>query len=257
VGEAPGGAPRENLRIEGNTLLYERDGFEVAIESYKTTHWRVDLSIPESIGKWYPRPLDLKRLSVPEYGFVDSVETSDSYAAIGATLIIQENFQPTFEVRKVIEHLLDNAEKSEQFTEELDGKLDAAREKRTRAERRERGVTRMAQSTGTPPTAAIPTDETCPDDDDRPRSRVGTRRCVSLQRARSRFRRGAFDAARGSATRTTARSDGRSPSWPRRAGSNTNQTASGGTPPARRPTSASTLRDAAPRYYIIVTNTNP
>jgi len=66
--------------------------------------------------------------SVPEYGFVDSVETSDSYAAIGATLIIQENFQPTFEVRKVIEHLLDNAEKSEQFTEELDGKLDAARE---------------------------------------------------------------------------------------------------------------------------------
>jgi len=46
----------------------------------------------------------------------------------GATLIIQENFQPTFEVRKVIEHLLDNAEKSEQFTEELDGKLDAARE---------------------------------------------------------------------------------------------------------------------------------
>jgi len=94
----------------------------------KTTHWRVDLSIPESIGKWYPRPLDLKCLSVPEYGFVDSVETSDSYAAIGATLIIQENFQPTFEVRKVIEHLLDNAEKSEQFTEELDGKLDAARE---------------------------------------------------------------------------------------------------------------------------------
>jgi len=128
VGEAPGGAPGENLRIEGNTLLYERDGFEVAIESYKTTHWRVDLSIPESIGKWYPRPLDLKCLSVPEYGFVDSVETSDSYAAIGATLIIQENFQPTFEVRKVIEHLLDNAEKSEQFTEELDGKLDAARE---------------------------------------------------------------------------------------------------------------------------------
>jgi len=37
--------PGENLRIEGNTLLYERDGFEVAIESYKTTHWRVDLSI--------------------------------------------------------------------------------------------------------------------------------------------------------------------------------------------------------------------
>jgi len=35
--------PGENLRIEGNTLLYERDGFEVAIESYKTTHWRVDL----------------------------------------------------------------------------------------------------------------------------------------------------------------------------------------------------------------------
>jgi len=54
--------PGENLRIEGNTLLYERDGFEVAIESYKTTHWRVDLSIPESIGKWYPRPLDLAPL---------------------------------------------------------------------------------------------------------------------------------------------------------------------------------------------------
>jgi len=68
----------------------------------------------------YPRPLDLK---CPPFrsSFVDSVETSDSYAAIGATLIIQENFQPTFEVRKVIEHLLDNAEKSEQFTEELDG----------------------------------------------------------------------------------------------------------------------------------------
>jgi len=119
-------APVRTSPDRRNTLLYERDGFEVAIESYKTTHWRVDLD-PESIGKWYPRPLD-PRLSVPEYGFVDSVETSDSYAAIGATLIIQENFQPTFEVRKVIEHLLDNAEKSEQFTEELDGKLDAARE---------------------------------------------------------------------------------------------------------------------------------
>ena len=126
--EHPEERPGENLRIEENTLLYERDGFEVAIESYETTHWRVDLTIPEEVGKWYPRPLDLKCLSVPEYGFVESVETSDSYETIGATVIIQENFQPTFEVRKFIEHLLDNAERSEQFTEELDEKLDAARE---------------------------------------------------------------------------------------------------------------------------------
>jgi len=80
--------PGENLRIEENTLLYERDGFEVAIESYKTTHWRVDLSIPSrSASGTHGR--SISRLSVPEYGFVDSVETSDSYAAIGATLIIQ------------------------------------------------------------------------------------------------------------------------------------------------------------------------
>ncbi|WP_123619568.1 hypothetical protein [Halorubrum sp. CSM-61] len=126
--EHPEERPGENLRIEENTLLYDRDGFEVAIESYETTHWRVELSIPKEVGKWYPRPLDLKCLSVPEYGFVESVETSDSYETIGATLIIQENFQPTFEVREVIEHLLENAEASEEFTEELDEKLEAARE---------------------------------------------------------------------------------------------------------------------------------
>lgn len=126
--EYPEERPGENLRIEENTLLYERDGFEIAIESHETTHWRVDLTIPEEIGKWYPRPLDLKCLSVPEHGFVESVETSDSYETIGATLILQTNFQPTFEVRKVIEHLLENAEASEEFTEELDEKLDAARQ---------------------------------------------------------------------------------------------------------------------------------
>lgn len=113
----------------------------------------------------------------------------------------------------------------------------------------------MAQSTGTPPTAAIPTDETCPDDAT-VRDRVWdatlcllTARPIPFQAWRVRRRAGLGD----SNDRTI---DGRSPSWPRRAGSNTNQTASGGTP-ARRPTSASTLRDAAPRYYIIVTNTNP
>ena len=116
--EYPEERPGENLRIEDNTLLYERDGFEVAIESYETTHWRVDLSIPEEVGKWYPRPLDLKCRPLPEHGFVESVDTSDSYEASSATLIIQENFQPTFEVRKFIEYLLDNAEASEQFTEE-------------------------------------------------------------------------------------------------------------------------------------------
>jgi len=54
--------PGENLRIEGNTLLYERDGFEVAIESHTRRPTGALILDPESIGKRYPRPLDLAPL---------------------------------------------------------------------------------------------------------------------------------------------------------------------------------------------------
>lgn len=125
--EFPEERPGENARIKGGVLIWEREGFEVRMESYETTHWRVELQIPERVGQYYPREFDLKCHRLPEYGFIKSVER-DGYITAGATLIIQENFQPVFEVNKFIDELLESAEQSEQFREEVEEKMAAARE---------------------------------------------------------------------------------------------------------------------------------
>lgn len=125
--EHPEEAPGENVRIEDGTLIWERDGFEARMESYETTHWRVELDIPHTVAKWYPRTIDLKCLPLPEHGFVSDVEVED-YESVGATLVIQDNFQPTFEVNQFIDKLLENAESSEEFQNEINEKLENARQ---------------------------------------------------------------------------------------------------------------------------------
>lgn len=123
--------PGENTRIEDNTLIWERDGFEARLESFETTHWKAELAIPEEVGKYYPRGFDLKCHPLPEYGFVKDVER-DSYTTVGATLIIQENFQPVYEVNKFIDKLVETAEQSEQFQQEVEEKMALARENEER-----------------------------------------------------------------------------------------------------------------------------
>lgn len=125
--EHPEERPGENTRIEDETLIWERDGFEARLESYETTHWRAHIAIPKDVGEYYPRPFDLKCHPLPEYGFVKQTEQED-YATVGATLIISENFQPVFEVNEFIDALVDSAEQSEQFREEIEEKMAAARE---------------------------------------------------------------------------------------------------------------------------------
>lgn len=118
--------PGENTRIEDETLIWERDGFEARLESYETTHWRSEVSIPSEIGQWYPREIDLQCRPDPEYGYVESVDLKD-YEASKAVLILQENFQPTWEVNRWIDGLIQNAEESQQFQNEISEKLDVAR----------------------------------------------------------------------------------------------------------------------------------
>lgn len=125
--EFPEEQPGENARIEDNALIWERDGFEARLESYETTHWRAEIDIPERVGKYYPREIDLKCHPLPEHGFVENVERDD-YTTIAATLIIQANFQPVFEVNKFIDELLKSAQESEQFQEEIEEKMAVARE---------------------------------------------------------------------------------------------------------------------------------
>lgn len=125
--EYPEERPGENARIEEETLTWERDGFEVRLESYETTHWRAGVDLPERVGEHYPREIDLKCHPLPEYGFVESVEL-DGYTATSATLIIQENHQPVFEVNQFIDKLLESADHSEQFMEDLEDGLEAASE---------------------------------------------------------------------------------------------------------------------------------
>lgn len=133
--EYPEEQPGENARIEDDTLIWERDGgFEARLESYETTHWKAEVTIPESVGQYYPREFDLKCHPLPEYGYVKSVER-DGYTTVGATLIIQENFQPVYEVNKFIDELAESAEESEQFREELEEKLSVARENEERKKR--------------------------------------------------------------------------------------------------------------------------
>lgn len=119
--------PGENARIEENTLIWEKSGFEARLESYETTHWRAEVDIPEQVGKHYPRGLDLKCNPIPEYGFIKDVKRED-YTTVGATLIIQENFQPVYEVNEFIEDLAESAAESEKFMNEVEEKMAVARE---------------------------------------------------------------------------------------------------------------------------------
>lgn len=119
--------PGENTRIEDGTLIWERDGFEARLESYETTHWRAELTIPEKVGEHYPRPVDLKCHPLPEHGFVESVE-QDGYTTSGAVIVIAENFQPVYEVNRFIDELIESAEESKQFMEALETGLEVAKE---------------------------------------------------------------------------------------------------------------------------------
>lgn len=125
--EYPEERPGENLRIEDDQLVWERDGFEARLWSHETTHWKAQITIPREYGKYDPRPVDMKSKSIPEYGFVESVEMDD-YAAVGVTLVLQENFQPTYEVNKFIDHLIERKEGAEEREQEIKELMGAARE---------------------------------------------------------------------------------------------------------------------------------
>lgn len=124
--EEPDSAPGENVRIEDDQLVWERDGFAVRLESYRTTHWRAVVDIPEDVAKWYPRDIDLK-IKPPRQGFVESV-TTEEYHAEQAELILSANFQPTWEVNNWIDDLIESAEGSEEYQQEIEEKMAVARE---------------------------------------------------------------------------------------------------------------------------------
>lgn len=124
--EYPGEAPGENVRIEDEILIWERDGFEVRLETYRTTHWRAEVDIPEAVAKWYPREIDLK-IKPPKQGFVESV-TTESYHAEQAELIVSAPYQPVYEVNSWIDELLESAEGSEEYQQEIEEKMAVARD---------------------------------------------------------------------------------------------------------------------------------
>lgn len=125
--EHPEEQPGESTRIEDDTLIWENGEFEARLESYEMTHWQAEIEIPKDVGQYYPRGFDLKCHPLPEYGFVKDVER-DGYSTVSATLIIQENFQPVFEVNQFIDELTESAEQSEEFREEVGEKMATARE---------------------------------------------------------------------------------------------------------------------------------
>ena len=125
--ENPDAQPGENARIEDETLIWENGEFEARLESYETTHWRSVIEIPKWVGEYYPRGFELKCRPRPKHGFVESVETED-YCVVGATLIHQENLQPVYEVNKFIDELRESAKQSEQFRQEVEEKMAAARQ---------------------------------------------------------------------------------------------------------------------------------
>ena len=134
--EYPEEQPGENTRLKDGVLYWERDGFTVKLESYETTHWKATVEIPEEVGKWSPRAIDLKCNPKPEYGFVESVD-AENHEATEAVLILQDNFQPVFEVQQWIDAQIESAEHGEQFQDELGSKTSLAREneERLKAER--------------------------------------------------------------------------------------------------------------------------
>lgn len=129
--ESPEERPGDNLHIDEtgdrNELVWERDGFEARLWNHEMTHWKATISIPREYGQHHPRPVDLKCSPIPEYGFVEDVDVED-YAATVATIVIQDNFMPTWEVNKFIDELIESAASADAFQEELTEKLSIASE---------------------------------------------------------------------------------------------------------------------------------
>lgn len=119
--------PGENLRIEDETLIWERDGFEARLSSMEPTKWRAEIDVPEDLGSTWAREIDLKCRPYPEHGFVESAEFED-YSLRAVTLVLSENFQPTYDVNSYIDGLIEDAEGFEEFQKDLDEKLEMARE---------------------------------------------------------------------------------------------------------------------------------
>lgn len=134
--------PGENTRLEDGVLRWEKDGFDVRLESYETTHWKATVSIPEWVGEYFPRSFDLKCTPLPEYGFVKSVAIED-YAATEATLIIQSNYQPTWEVNNWIEARVLDAEEQQEFMDEVSERISDANERVAESRMKESGLERV------------------------------------------------------------------------------------------------------------------
>lgn len=138
--EHPEEQPGKNARIEDEVLIWEQeydvDGvdepvcFEARLECEETTVWKAVVSLPEYVGKNYPRSVDLQCRPDPEYGFVETVEMADDpdvYAAREATLYYKDNFQPTVQVECWMRDLLKDALDFEASMAAIDEKMAAAK----------------------------------------------------------------------------------------------------------------------------------
>ncbi|NHN50017.1 hypothetical protein G9464_20830 [Halostella sp. JP-L12] len=119
--------PGENTRIEDDTLIWEKEGFEARLTHIEPTKWRAVVDVPPEYGETYAREIDVKCKPIPEHGFVESADTED-YELQQATLVLSENFQPIREVNRFIEKLIEDTEGFKEFQEDLENKLAAARE---------------------------------------------------------------------------------------------------------------------------------
>lgn len=119
--------PGENTEIKDGVLMWDNGEFHAELESYETTHWLARVDIPEWVGEFYPRVIDLKCHSKPEYGFIRTVE-QDGYVATRAELVINEIRQPVFEVNGFIDSLRDSAEHSQGFMDNLERGMEVAEE---------------------------------------------------------------------------------------------------------------------------------
>jgi len=125
--EHPEERPGENVRLDDETLVWERDGYEARLSNIEPTKWRAEIAVPDTYSGGWARPIDLKCRPHPEHGFVEDAAFED-YELEHVTLVLSENFQPVYEVNQYIEFLIESDGMVEEFQEELDAKLDAARE---------------------------------------------------------------------------------------------------------------------------------